>query len=167
MAYYLRSTKIDKKILEDIKPIKIEIKDIPQIIEIYKSFWGVIGIFPNSFFKKIIKQNLSYAYKIYDEIIGCCLVEYIAKDDIAEIDLFCIRKKYQGNHLGDSLLSFCINNCSNLNMKKFSLYVSTKNIPAFNLYKKQGFTVKNTVKNYYYDKHTETNDAYHIILDKK
>ena len=166
MAYNLRSTKIDKSLIKDIKPIKIEIKDIPQIIEIYKSFWGTTDIFPVAEFKKVIKQNLCYAYKVYEEIIGFCLVEYLTKDNIAEIDLLCIRKKYQKNNLGDSLLSFCINNCCNLNIKKFNLYVSTKNIPAFNLYKKQGFTIKSTIKNYYHEKNIGNNDAYNMILDK-
>ena len=166
MAYNLRSTKIDKTVIKDIKPIKIEIKDIPQIIEIFKSFWGTTDLYTNAEFKKTINQNLSYAYKVNDEIIGCCLVEYSTKDNFAEIELLCIRKKYQGNHLGDSLLSFCINNCCNLNIKKFNLYVSIKNIPALNLYKKQRFTIQKTIKNYYHDKNTESNDAYNMILDK-
>ena len=155
-----------KKMLKDIKPIKIVLSDIPQIKEIYKSFWGTIGLFANIEFHYIIKQNLSYLYKIDDEIIGYCLVEFLKKDNIASIDLLCIKKEYQGYHFGKSLMTFCINNCCNLNIKKFSLNVSTTNIKAINLYRKEGFVVKNIIKNYYNDNDPKDNDAYYMLLDK-
>ena len=146
-------------------PIKMEIKDIPQIKEIYKSFWGTIDLFKNSEFKQVIKQNLSYEYKIDNEIIAFCLIEYPTNDNLAEIELLCVKKEYQGYHLGKSLLSFCINNCCNLNIKNFCLHVSSNNIPAINLYKNQGFTTKNFIKDYYHDKDPNDNDAYFMILD--
>ena len=153
-----------QKFIQDNKPDIIEVKDISYIIEIYKSFWGRVHLFPNADFKKIIKQKLSYSYKIEKELVAYCLVEYIKNDDIIEIDLLCVKKEYQGYHLGKSLLSFCINNCCNLNMKKFRIYVSINNLKAISLYKKLGFTTKNLIKNYYYQE-PKDKDAYCMILN--
>ena len=60
-----------------IKPNKMTINDIQQIIEIYKSYWGTIGLYKNTTFQKIINQNISYLYKINKEIIAFCLMYYI------------------------------------------------------------------------------------------
>ena len=166
MAEIARKRYKIKKIIKEIKPIKVVLSDIPQIKEIYKSFWGTVDLYKNKEFKNIIKQNLSYSYKIKDEIIGYCLIEFFKKENIAEIDLICIKKEYHGYHLGKSLLIFCIDNCYNLNIRTFRLYVSTTNIPAFNLYKKEGFVIKDFVEDYYHDNNPKDNDAYCMILNK-
>ena len=130
------------------------------------SFWGTIDLYKNSEFKRIIKQNLSYLYRIDNEIIAYCLIDFIKKENIAEISLLCVKKEYQRNHLGESILSFCLNNSCNLNIKNFCLHVSTTNVSAYNLYKKEGFTIKCFIKDYYKDKNPEDNDAYLMVLDK-
>ena len=122
MAKGIRKKNKIKKLLEHIKSIKMELDDIPQLKEIYKSFWGTIDLFKNSLFKRIIKQNLSYVYKIRNEVISFCLIELNNKDNNAEIDLLCVKKEYQGYHLGKTLLEFCINNCSNLIIKRLKLF---------------------------------------------
>ena len=58
--------------LKNILPIKMVTKDIQQVIDIYKSYWGYRGLYSNSFFKRVIEHNLSYAYKIGEEIISFC-----------------------------------------------------------------------------------------------
>ena len=140
-----------KKLLQEIKPVKIILSDIPKIKEIYISIWGTIGLFSNLEFRRVIKQNISYLYKIDNEVIAFCLIDYQKKENISEICLLCVKKEYQGFHLGESLLSFCLNKCSNLNKKNFSLHVSTTNFPAINLYEKKGFTIKTFIKKYYND----------------
>ena len=165
MAKGIRKKYKNKKIIKDIKPIKMELEDIPQIIEIYKSFWGSIDLYKNSQFKKIIKQNLSYLYKIKNEVIAYCLVEFKNNKNTAEIDLLCVKKEFQRYHLGETLLSFCLTNCVNLNIKTFYLHVSTNNTPALKLYQKKGFTTKNFIKKYYNDKNPEDNDAFLMILN--
>ena len=130
------------KIGENMKPEKMKIKDLSQLIEMHKSNWGNRGLFKYSVYKSIIEQNLSYVYKVGDDVLGVCLMEYIPSQKNVEVDLICIKKELQGNHLGKSLLSFCINNCKNLKYKSFSLHVSTRNIPAFNLYTKLGFKIE-------------------------
>ena len=153
------------KFNEVIKPIKMKIKDLPQIIEIYKSYWGERGLFKDSIFKNIIQQNLSYVYKINDEIIGFCLMEYLPNNNIIEIALLCIKEEYKSIHLGKTLLSFCINYCISKNYKNFSLHVSTKNIPALRLYEQIGFTTRKLINNYYNDEDPKVNDAYYMTLN--
>ena len=162
---YFEKEKSIKDLISNIKPVKMTLKDLPQIIEIYKSYWGNEGLYKNIVFEKIINQNLSYVYKIKNKVIAFCLIHYNSKKDLVGIDLLCVKKEFKGNHLGYSLLSFCINNCKNLNHKYFYLHVSPENIAAFNLYKKAGFTVNSFIKNYYKDKNSKNNDAYYMTLN--
>ena len=153
------------KLDENNQPVKLTINDIPQIVEIYKSNWGNSGIFNFETFKSIIQQNLSFAYKVGDDLIGFCLMEYMPNVKIIEVSLLCIRRELQGNHLGKRLLIFCINYSRKLKYKKFSLHVSTGNIPAFNLYSKLGFRIEKQIKKYYHDENPKFNDAYYMTLN--
>ena len=153
------------KIGENMKPEKMKIKDLSQLIEMHKSNWGNRGLFKYSVYKSIIEQNLSYAYKVGDDVLGVCLMEYIPSQKNVEVDLICIKKELQGNHLGKNLLSFCIDNCKKLKYKNFSLHVSTKNITAINLYSKLGFKIEKKIEKYYNDENPENNDAYYMTLN--
>ena len=150
--------------LKNILPIKMVTKDIQQVIDIYKSYWGYRGLYSNSFFKRVIEHNLSYVYKIGEEIIAFCLVENIPNKRIIEIDLLCVKQEYKGNHLGKSLLNFCINICKRLNFTNFGLHVSTTNTTAIGIYSKLGFKTRNVIQNYYNDKNPKDNHAYYMTL---
>jgi len=154
-----------EKIKRENKPIKMTEKDIPQIQEIFIFYWGTEDMVGYSEFKRIINHNLSYAYKINDKLIGFCIMENKSEEDLIDLYLLCVRKEYSGNHFGESLLNYCINNCKKMKYENFSLHVDTKNIPAFNLYKKLGFVVKNLIKDYYVDQEPGNNDAYFMTLN--
>ena len=163
MEKSLRSKYRLRKISQDIKPNKLLIEDIEKLKEIYISFWGTVDLYTDKEFKRLIIQNLSYSYKIDNEVIAYCLIDYKKRENIAEIYLLCVKKEYQGYHLGKTLLSFCLDNCCKSNIKNFCLHVSTENKLACNLYKKLGFTVKKFIKDYYHDE--KDNDAYYMILN--
>lgn len=152
-------------LIKNTTPIKMQIEDLPQIAEIFISYWGTKGLYHDFVFEKIINQKLSYVYKIKDEVIAFCLIYYDLNDDNTEIYLLCVKKEFKGNHLGKSLLSFCINYCKDLNYKNFSLHVSTTNMPAINLYKNLGFVTRDFIKEYYDDGKPEDNDAYFMTLN--
>ena len=161
--------KIEKRdyiesLIKNIKPIKMQIEDIPQIANIFISYWGTKCLYKDIIFEKIINQNLSFGYKIKDEVIAFCLVHYNNKYNIVQVILLCVKKEFKGHHLGKSLLSFCINYCKNLNYNNYSLHVSTTNIPAFNLYKKLGFVICEFIPKYYSDEKPEDSDAYYMTL---
>ena len=156
-----------KHVIVDIKnilPIKMVTKDIQQVIDIYKSYWSYRGLYAYSFLKRVIEQNLSYAYKIEEEIIAFCLVENVPDKRIIEIDLLCVKKEYKGNHLGKSLLNFCINICKRLNFNNFGLHVSTTNTAALGLYSNIGFKIISKIQDYYNDFNPKDNHAYYMTL---
>ena len=152
-------------LIENIPPVKMTIEDLPQIAEIFISYWGTKGLYRDVEFERIINQDISFVYKINDEVIAFCLIEYLYEKDTVEIDLLCVKREFKGNHLGKSLLSYCINYCNELDFKNFALHVSTTNTPAFNLYKKLGFVIKDFIQQYYDDEKPEDSDAYFMTLN--
>ena len=83
--------------------------------EIYKTFWGIKGIYPEEDwkFKLYIKNGMRW------EIVAFWLEEYFKDEKIIEISLMCVKKAYQSCKLGELLLLFCIDNCCKLNYKKY------------------------------------------------
>ena len=155
---------IDKKI-SDLKAIKVKEIDIPQLQEIYLSYWNEEGMYSYYEFKRIIMYNESYCYKINDELIAFCLVEYKLEEKMIYIDLLCVKKEFAGNHYGKSILKFCIENCKKLNHKSFALHVSTRNTIAMRIYESLGFKIQEYIKDYYSEDETRNNNAYFMILN--
>ena len=154
-----------ERLIKNIKPTHLKIEDIPQVAEIFISYWGTMCLYHDTVFERIVDQNISFVYKIENEVIAFCLMEYNYKKDIVEVDLLCVKKEFRGHHLGKSILSFCINYCKKLNLKCFSLHVSTTNKPALNLYKKLGFVICGYNNNYYSDEKPEDSNAYYMKLN--
>ena len=92
------------------------------------------------------------------------MMENVPSKRIIEIDLLCVKKEYKGNHLGKSLLNFCINICKRLNFNNFGLHVSTTNTTAIGLYSKLGFKIRDIIENYYNDYNPKDNNAYYMTL---
>lgn len=67
---------------------------------------------------------------------------------------FGIKKEYQGQKLGQYLLSFLIEKCCQWHLKAVSLEVNENNLRAINLYKKFGFKVEGFIKEYYRNSET-------------
>jgi len=153
-----------EKLIKNIKPDYMTIEDIPQVAEIFISYWGTMCLYHDTVFERIIDQNISFVYRIQNEVIAFCLMEYDHIKDIAEVDLLCVKKEYRGYHLGKSILSFSINFCRRLGLKNFSLHVSTTNMPALKLYKKLGFFVCRYIEKYYSDEKPEDSNAYFMKL---
>ena len=158
---------LDQKLVQQIKnlrPILMTIDDIKEISEIFISFWGDQGLYSEKTFINIINQELSYVYKLNGQIIAYCLVEYNNDKRIAEIALLCVRKGFQGYHLGQNILKYSIEKCEEIGITNFGLHVSTTNTRAFNLYKKLGFLIQNFIPKYYDDEEPEDSDAYYMTL---
>jgi len=154
-----------EEIKRENKPIRMAEKDIPQIQEIFISYWGTACLEEYMELKRIINYDLSYGYKVNDNLIGFCLIENKSEEDSIYVYLLCIRKEYSGNHFGESLLKYCIDNCKKMKYENFSLHVTTKNMPALNLYKKLGFEIEEFLKEFYKDQEPGNNDAYFMTLN--
>ena len=147
------------------EPILAVMDDINQMKSIGYEFWQKEGVYPQQFYISAIKQNLSYVIKVKRYIIiAFCLVRYHKNIDFIGIDLLCVKKDYQRKGIGKNLLEYCIENCKKLGYKNFYLHVATTNIPAFKLYSKLGFKIKDTIKNYYFNDQPPDKDAYLMTL---
>ena len=148
------------------EPVLAVYEDIPQIDEISQSFWGESGKYHPYFYKSTISQKMSYVYKEKDgEVIAFCLARYQHKENQIGIVLFCVKKNHQRKGLGKSLLKYCIDNCIKKGYEQFHLHVDTENKPAFNLYTKLGFEIKEFLPNYYYSDPEPHNNAYLMEYD--
>lgn len=141
-------------------PILVIYDDIPQINEIIISFWGKKSVYDYNFYYKVLSSNLSYAYKMDKELIAVCLVELDIRKKLISIALLCVKKAYQRNGLGKSLLNYCLNNCIKKGYSEIFLHVATTNTPAIKLYKKLGFKEIDIIKGYYFNDSPPDRDAY-------
>ena len=141
--------------------------DIEQILKISTSFWFDEGDYPRKQLISVINDELSFSIKVQNEIICFCLIKREGIND-GYIFLICVKEDYQHKGLGYKLLNYCIDNAKKQQgIRQFLLHVSINNEPAINLYKKCGFKIKKTYKNYYRSKkNPKENPAYLMTLKK-
>jgi len=147
----------------------LSFSDIDQILKITTSIWSNEGNYSDFVIRKVIKEKLSYSIKIENEIICFCLInrEGIAFNE-GYISLVCVKENYRHKGLGYKIMKYCMNKAKNEGINKFSLHVSQNNKHAINLYKKLGFIVKKSYKNYFHSKiNPERNPAYLMTKEIK
>ena len=66
-----------------------------------------------------------------------------------DIDYIIVSNNYRRQGIGSKLLEYLIDYCKKKNISNITLEVNENNIPAINLYKKYGFEIVATRKNYY------------------
>ena len=132
--------------------------DVKKINELGKKY---NTNFQNLFdIKEIIDNN---DYKVYvadvnNEIIGFLII--LDTFEISNIILIFVKEEYRHKHIGTNLLDYYLTELS-LDIDKVLLEVNVTNENAINFYKKFGFDIIHTRKNYYSD----NNDAY--IMERK
>ena len=79
-----------------------------------------------------------------EKMIGCVGAYWknkIKTKHVANVGLMYVKPEYQGQKLGERLLVELISNLKDMSrFRKIKLEVVTDNVPAFNLYKKLGFS---------------------------
>lgn len=80
-------------------------------------------------------------------VLGFCAARFAF--ETAEITNFAVLPQVQRKHLGTELFAHTLNFLKGRGVKKITLEVSSKNIPAQEFYKKFNFTLVNTRKNFY------------------
>jgi len=147
----------------------LSLSDIDQILKITTSIWSCEGNFSYFVIRKVIKEKLSYSIKIENEITCFCLInrEGIAFNE-GYISLVCVKENYRHKGLGYKIMKYCMDKAENEGINKFFLHVSQNNEQAINLYKKLGFIVKKSFKNYFHSKiNPERNPAYLMTKEIK
>ena len=151
-----------------ISPLK---DDIMSIKCLCYYFWEEEGIYSDNFYLQLLSQNLSLIYKDKEKniIIALCLNVYEEETNELNIAVLCVKKEYQRRGLGESILNETINRCLKRGYNNFYLHVMVTNKSAIRLYKKVGFIISETVKNYYSEDLPPNNDAFlmKLIKDKK
>lgn len=141
-------------------------KDLNEIKKLCIKLWGKGGEYSDNFYRHIINNQLSYAYKTGKKLIAVCLIGKSQRSNYIDLDILAVDPEYQGKGLGGSLLGFCLVNCMNYGYKNFQLHVATSNGRAIKLYKKFKFEkFGNKIENYYYNDPEGERDAYYMRLD--
>lgn len=114
--------------------------------------------------KKLLKEfeeNSFLKHFVYEkggEVVGFYIISCIA--DLVEIFTIAVDKDYREDGIGSKLLDHVINYARENKASEIWLEASTKNVSAINLYKKYGFKIQTTRKNYY---QKTGEDAYNMI----
>ena len=97
--------------------------------------------------EEIINNDLNYfyVYEIDGKVVG--FIHYTKLYNSVDLVDIIVRKEYQNQRIGSTLIDFMITNLSADD--KIYLEVNTNNKKAINLYQKFGFKVINIRKNYY------------------
>jgi len=91
-------------------------------------------------------------------IIGICVFQVVL--DEAQINYFVVNKKFREKGFGSYLMSYLIEKCEKLNLKKIFLEVSQDNVTAERFYSRFDFSTVGMRKNYY-------KDGSHALLKEK
>ena len=91
-------------------------------------------------------------------VIGICVFQVVL--DEAQINYFVVNEKFRKKGFGSYLMSYLINQCEKLNLKKLLLEVSQSNVTAERFYSRFDFSTVGIRKNYY-------KDGSHALLKEK
>lgn len=104
------------------------------------------------------KHKIHFVYEKNGETVGFYIISKIL--DEVEIYTIAVDELYRGQKIASNMLEHLINFSKEMKVSKIWLEVSTKNIPAINLYEKFGFEKIRLRKNYY----SLTNEDAYIML---
>ena len=82
-------------------------------------------------------------------LVGICVFQIVL--DEAQINYFVVHQKFRNRGFGSHLMSYLIEQCEKLNLKKLLLEVSRSNSAAERLYSRFDFSTVGIRKNYYKD----------------
>ena len=127
-------------------------EDFPSIMNLEKELFSTA--WEEEMFLEEIEKQYAYVLEIKDKIIGyICGWKLIDEFNITNI---AIAKEFQRNGFGEKLVKFLISKLLNEKCFKFFLEVRKSNNVAKMLYKKVGFKLIGSRKNYY---HSPQEDA--------
>lgn len=131
------NVKLSKMTLADLNSIK------NNLISEFDDFWNY-----NILKEELDNNNSNYIMaKLNNEIIGFAGIKIILNE--ADIMNIVTKKIYRNQGVGNLLLKSLISLSKKLNLTSLSLEVNENNLTAIHLYKKFGFEILGTRKNYY------------------
>jgi len=118
-------------------------------------------LYPEDYFRKLY-QKYSEGFIVAEDkgkILGYAISE--VQKDLGKIISIAVYPAWRKRGIGKTLTNFLINNFKEKGVKEISLHVRTKNKVGITLYKKLGFKILKTNKNYYQN----GDDAY--LMERK
>jgi len=122
--------------------------DIFHMVKLEKS------AFKTTLGEKFLLQELNdnpfgfyYVYELNKTVIG--YIGFRVYDDQAEMMNFVVSMDHQDEGYGTQLLTFCLNELENKQVKTISLEVRKSNKKAQHVYEKMGFKLSHVRKKYY------------------
>ena len=100
--------------------------------------------YPMDYWEENLKAKNSFVLCADSKVVG-----YILASDEPSIASFAILEKYRKQGYGKKLMSICLQELQKKKYKNVILHVQTTNQVALNLYLSQGFTITETIKDYY------------------
>ena len=133
--------------MENLEIKKMNLNDLDSIKDIlisdFDDFWNY-----NVLKDELQSDNSTYLVaKINSNIVGFAGIKVVL--DEADIMNVIVKKNFRNQGIGALLLDNIISHCSELEIKKINLEVSSDNLTAIHLYKKFGFEQVGNRKNYY------------------
>lgn len=141
--------KLRRKNFEILKPTKDELNLVAKI-EQDSIEYNRLKL--EDFLQMYDNSNYEIAVgKLDDEIVGFILIQITDEINITSL---AVKKEFRNLGVGTKLLNWLENFALSKNIDTISLEVNSKNITAYLLYEKFGFTVRRERKNYYSDGNT-------------
>ena len=98
---------------------------------------------------KMLSENLSFSYRINNELVGFIVLTKKDKNEILIHSLF-VDEKHRRKGIATNLFKHSMENARKIYKDAyFSLHVATTNENAINLYKKLGFKITKTLPDFY------------------
>lgn len=141
--------KLRRKNFEILKPTKDELNLVAKI-EQDSIEYNRLKL--EDFLQMYDNTNYEIAVgKLDDDIVGFILIQITDEINITSL---AVKKEFRNLGVGTKLLNWLENFALSKNIDTISLEVNSKNITAYLLYEKFGFTVRRERKNYYSDGNT-------------
>lgn len=138
--------KLRRKNFEILKPTKDELNLVAKI-EQDSIEYNRLKL--EDFLQMYDNTNYEIAVgKLDDDIVGFILIQITDEINITSL---AVKKEFRNLGVGTKLLNWLENFALSKNIDTISLEVNSKNITAYLLYEKFGFTVRRERKNYYSD----------------
>jgi ribosomal protein S18 acetylase RimI-like enzyme len=102
---------------------------------------------------------------VLDRMVGYIATLQNVHNSSVIIESIVVLPEWQGQGVGSQLMDMVISECYKRNIYKISLMARVENTTAINFYKKKGFAITSSLKNYYgaYNPFEKKGDAYCMV----
>ena len=125
-----------------IRKAKIsEIEKIKQLFDSFKEMDIILETFPKNYYKRILEKGILIVAVESEELLGSCFGTYNLKEKWADLLGLAVKKEFQKQRIGSSLIKEFEMICKEKKLKTIDLYSDKAQI---NLFEKLKYTKERT-----------------------